>query len=171
MHLPNILMGFDLYVGDRNFAGVCSKFKLPATKKLLEALRAGGVHRAIKIAVGYEDDWDIEFTNAGLSLELLNDEANCKIDGVHIMILGSVKIGDNCDEKELEIHCFGQISEIDTGDQELGKLNETSTTMACDRVQIILDGVTMLDDHNSGMKRIINGRDVLAKRRANMGRA
>lgn len=167
--LPRILRAFDLYVGDNNYAGTCEKIKLPKNAPKLEELNAGGLSRPVKVAVGFESDWDMTFSTKGLDFDILL-AGNCAIDGVPIMIKGSIGEGDSCTEHSFKAYFWGQISDADGGDLSINELSTTDVTLACARIQYFLDEKEIYFEDTMNMIRRINGVDHLAERRKHLGR-
>ncbi|OYQ75242.1 phage major tail tube protein [Wohlfahrtiimonas sp. G9077] len=167
--LPRILRAFDLYVGDNNYAGTCEKIKLPKNSPKLEELNAGGLSRPLKVAVGYDADWEMSFSTKGLDFDLLVN-SNCSVDGVPIMILGSLGEGDSCIERAFKAYFWGQIQEADAGDLSLNELSTNDVTLAVARVQYFVDGKEIYFEDPMNMIRRINGKDQLAERRRHLGR-
>lgn len=169
IELPRILKGFDLYLNGRNLAGTCDKFTLPKNAPKFEELNAGGLSRPLKVNVGYDADWSLSFSKNGLDLSLLV-EGDCKVDGQEVMLLGSLAEGDSCDEKQVKLYFWGQIEEADGGDNENNALSKNEITIACARVQYFVDNKEIYFEDVMNMIRRINGKDVLEKRRRNLGR-
>lgn len=167
--LPRVLMGFDIIFNGENYGGKCEKFKLPKNSPILEELKAGGFTRGLKVKVGESGDWSAEFTTKGLDLGLLISET-CTPDGQEIMIFGSLKDGDSCNEVPFKATLWGQIEESDPGDSSTSELGENSVTFAVARLEYKLDGKEIYYEDIMNMVRRINGVDVLEKRRNNLAR-
>lgn len=170
MQLPMILMAFNVMFNGQDYAGKVKKFKLPKNSPILEELKAGGFTRGLKVKVGENADWSCEFTTAGLDMDLLTSDS-CTPDGQEVMIFGSLKEGDSCNEVPFQATFWGQIEEVDLGDGETGTLGENSVQFACARVEYKLNGQEIFFEDIMGMVRRINGVDVLAKRRQNLAMA
>lgn len=167
--LPSKLSHFDIYFNGSNYGGKCESFTLPTNAKEFETLTAGGLSRPIKIPVGYNEDFTVQFSVKGLDLGLLIEDT-CGINEQTIIIRGSLEVADSCEAVPFKGIFTGQLAEYDGGAVTTNELGDGEATFNLVSAEYVLNGEEIYYEHALNMVRRINGVDKLAAKRAHLGR-
>lgn len=167
--LPSVLKDMMLYNNAQAYIGKAKTVTLPNLARKMEAWRGAGMHRAVKIDMGAEDDLDIEHSYGGPERQIFEQYGLLGVAGVGLRFVGSYQNDETGRYDTYEIVARGRHSEIAMGDQTPGEMGEFKVTTACAYYKLILNGRTLVEDDPLNMLLIVNGVDLYADRRAALG--
>ncbi len=166
--LDYTLQAYSVAVAGTVFAGASKKTTLPKLKKKTEEHRGGGMLMPRKIALGYESmDWDGDFV--ATDPNLLNQ---CGLYLGNRNLTFSVRgymDGDNNAQHTAIIQMTGEVTELDQGDWEPGKMATVKMKVALSALTYTIDGnlVWQLDAQNGVYN--VGGTDMYAAVAAALG--
>ena len=166
--IPQTLTNFNLFVDGRSYAGSATKVQLPKLKRKTEEHRAGGMDAPIDIALGLEKRDGAGFTLAGI------DRASLALFGIaNTSAFSGVFRGSFSDKKGAVVAAIvtyrGMLTELDMGEWEAGKKNETKYSLSLDYYKLEVNGAVVFEIDPIGLVRIIDGKDELAAERSALG--
>jgi P2 family phage contractile tail tube protein len=151
------------------YAGKVQKVTLPKLTRKMEEYQAGGLDAPIEIDMGMEKIIIDELILAEMVDDVITSFGTSKIDGVSVRLTGSIKAEDQEEEIPVKVTMQGRWSEIDMGSFESGKPGEMKLKAALVYYKLEKDGKELIEiDLLNGVSKV-NGKDLLAKRRANLG--
>ncbi|MEQ6290542.1 phage major tail tube protein [Vogesella sp. GCM10023246] len=165
--IPQTLTNFNLALAGTSYAGKASQVQLPKLKRKTEAWRGGGMDGEIDLAVGLEK-MEAGFTLTGI------DKASLAMFGLAdgSAFNGTFR-GAFTDKKGKVVAAVctlrGLLTEVDMGNWEAGKKNETKYALTADYYKLEVDGAVVYEIDPVGLVRIIDGVDELAAERAALG--
>ncbi|MGQ5522655.1 phage major tail tube protein [Chitinimonas sp. PSY-7] len=166
--IPQTLTNFNLFVDGRSYAGCATKIQLPKLKRKTEEHRAGGMDAPIDMALGLEKLDGAGFTLAGI------DRASLAMFGIaNASAFSGVFRGNFADKNgavtSVVVTYRGMLTELDMGEWEAGKKNETKYSLSLDYYKLEIGGAVVFEIDPLGMVRIIDGKDELAAERTALG--
>lgn len=165
--IPQTLTNFSLFLAGTSYGGKATKVQLPKLKRKTEALRAGGMDGEIDMAVGMEK------LEGGFSMTGI-DRASLAMFGIADGgAFNGVFRGSFTDRKGAVVAAVctfrGLLTEVDMGEWEGGKKNETKYSCSLDYYKLELDGRVVYELDPVALIRVIDGVDELAAERAALG--
>lgn len=168
MALPFMLYMFATYIDGVGYVGETEEVKLPKLGRVMESFRAGGMSGAVKIDLG-NDEMEAEIKFGGLVKRALESYGAPTVDGVQMRWVGSYKSGSSAVAQAVEVTMRGRFQEVDFGTQKAGEKSEQGSKFPISYYKLEIDGSTMIEiDMMSGVT-IVNGVDIDAQHRANIG--
>ena len=143
--LPKIIKDAILSVDGRGYAGIVDNVEWPKVARKTEEYRAGGMLGPVMLDLGQE------------AMELTFEASE-----------QTSEIEMNCDGHGIEAIMTGRLKEIDFGTSKPGELQKTKYTVSLATFKYAIDGRTLYDIDFPNNIYIVNGRDLLEKRRANL---
>lgn len=163
-NIPNVLLGYTAFVKGRGYAGRSEEAQLPKIALKTEDHRDGGMHAAIELVMGMEKMGDVVITVTGQEAELLDGFGD---EDLAITLRGSFQ-GDGreiADEAEIR----GLCKEIDDGSWKAGEGGKRKLTLSPRYYKRTTDGREKLEIAPADFIWRVNGKDLLAQRRQNLG--
>lgn len=165
--VPQTLTNMNLFVAGSSYAGMATQLQLPKLKRKTEAHRGGGMDAEIDMAVGMEK-MEAGFTLTGIDRQSLGYFGIADGSAFNGNFRGAFT--DRKGKVSKAIATFrGLLTEVDMGNWEAGKKNETKYTLTPDYYKLEVDGAVVYELDPVNCIRIINGRDELAAERDALG--
>ncbi|MBZ3661987.1 MULTISPECIES: phage major tail tube protein [Pseudomonas] len=165
--IPEILANTNLFVDGVSFQGDVPSLTLPKLTLKTEEHRAGGMDMPIEMDVGMEK-MEANFTTTGVRKESLKFFGLADGNAFNGVFRGSFKIQKG-ETKRVVVTLRGTLKEIDMGDWKAGDKAELKHGLAVTYYKLEVGGEVIYEIDPVGMKRVINGTDVLAGQRADLG--
>lgn len=165
--LPKIIKDAALSVEGVGYAGIIDNIEWPKLARKVEEYRAGGMFGPIDIDLGQEK-MELAFEAAEHTAEMIAAYGVCGVAGVKFRINASAESEMNCDSHGIEAMMTGRIREIDLGSHKPCELQKTKYTVSLATFKYAIDGSVLFDLDFPNNIYIVNGIDLLEKRRANL---
>ena len=165
--LPKIIKDAILSVEGQGYAGRIDNVEWPKITRKTEEDRAGGMFGPVLLDLGQEA-MELTFESPEQTSEMIATYGVCGLSGVKFRINASAESEMDCDGHGIEAVMTGRIKEIDFGSSKPGELQKTKYTIALATFKYAVDGRTLFDIDFPNNVYIVNGRDLLEKRRANL---
>ncbi len=171
MALPRKLKYLNLFNDGLSYMGVVSSVTLPKLTRKLENYRGGGMNGAAPVDMGLDDDaLSVEWTIGGFpDDQLWAQYAAASAASVPLRFCGSYQRDDTGDTVAVEIVLRGRHKEFDFGDQKQGEDTETKISTQCTYFKLTVDGKERIEVDIVNMVERVNGVDMLAQHRRNIG--
>ncbi|QWU35613.1 phage major tail tube protein [Serratia ureilytica] len=171
MALPRKLKYLNLFNDGLSYMGVVSSVTLPKLTRKLENYRGGGMNGAAPVDMGLDDDaLSVEWTIGGFpDGQLWAQYAAASAASVPLRFCGSYQRDDTGDMVAVEIVLRGRHKEFDFGDQKQGEDTETKISTQCTYFKLTVDGKERIEVDTVNMVERVNGVDMLAQHRRNIG--
>lgn len=171
MALPRKLKYLNLFNDGLSYMGVVSSVTLPKLTRKLENYRGGGMNGAAPVDMGLDDDaLSVEWTIGGFpDDQLWAQYAAASAASVPLRFCGSYQRDDTGDMVAAEIVLRGRHKEFDFGDQKQGEDTETKISTQCTYFKLTVDGKERIEVDTVNMVERVNGVDMLAQHRRNIG--
>lgn len=170
MALPKKLKLMDLFNEGNSYLGQTGEVTIPKLVRKLEDWRGGGMNGNVKIDLGLGDDTtEFNWKLGGIDELILEQFGAQTVDAIMLRFNGSYQRDDTGATSALEIVVRGRHEEIDFGNQKQGDDTETSIKTIWSYYKLSIDGVKKIEIDIPNMIEIVNGVDLLAKHRANIG--
>ncbi|PZP26689.1 phage major tail tube protein [Pseudomonas kuykendallii] len=170
MALPKKLKHLNLFNDANSYLGVAKTLTLPKLSRKMEAYRGGGMDGPVKVDLGFGDDGlQLEFTLGGWDLIAVRQFGAVRADGVPLRFAGSVQRDDTGDISAVEVTVRGRHEEIDFGEATPGEDTEHKITTTCSYYKLTVDGEVIVEIDLLNFVFIVDGEDLLAKHRQNIG--
>lgn len=171
MALPRKLKYLNLFNDGLSYMGVVSSVTLPKLTRKLENYRGGGMNGAAPVDMGLDDDaLSVEWTIGGFpDDQLWAQYAAASAASVPLRFCGSYQRDDTGDVVAFEIVLRGRHKEFDFGDQKQGEDTETKISTQCTYFKLTVDGKERIEVDTVNMVERVNGVDMLAQHRRNIG--
>lgn len=170
MALPKKLKLMDLFNEGNSYLGQTGEVTIPKLVRKLEDWRGGGMNGNVKIDLGLGDDTtEFNWKLGGIDELILEQFGAQTVDAIMLRFNGSYQRDDTGATSALEIVVRGRHEEIDFGNQKQGDDTETSIKTIWSYYKLSIDGVTKIEIDIPNMIEIVNGVDLMAKHRANIG--
>ncbi|WP_072281639.1 phage major tail tube protein [Rappaport israeli] len=166
--LPKLIKDAILSVDGHGYAGRIKSIQWPKLARKFEEYRAGGMHGPVEVDLGGEK-MEMEFELDEQSAELLRLWGACSATAVRFRINASAE-SDNpdCNGNAIEVVCLGRLREIDPGQYQPGEIQTAKYGVAVTTLTYRLDGETLIDIDNANNILVVNGVDLLEKRREHL---
>lgn len=169
MAFPRKLKQMMMYIEGVGYAADTESVTLPDLARKFEAWRGGSMHRAVKIDMGSEDDLDLEHSYGGPITAILGQFGIQDLSGLQLRFVGSYQDDDRGTYHQCQITVRGRHQKIARGDQKPGENGEFKVTTACTYYKEEWDGVVVIEDDPLNSILIVDGVDLMAEHRANLG--
>lgn len=168
MGIPFKLKFMNTYNDGVSYMGETSEVTLPKMTRTLEDYRGGGMDAPIGIDLGGEPI-EIEWKIGGLLAQVYAQFGATRLDGVPLRWVGSYQDDSTGQTKTADITVRGRHSEIDPGSAKAGSDTEQTVKTRCVYYKLMIDGRTIIEKDDLNMLFIVNGVDLLAEHRRNLG--
>lgn len=170
MALPKKLKLMDLFNEGNSYLGQTGEVTIPKLVRKLEDWRGGGMNGNVKIDLGLGDDTtEFNWKLGGIDELILEQFGAQTVDAIMLRFNGSYQRDDTGATSALEIVVRGRHEEIDFGNQKQGDDTETSVKTIWSYYKLSIDGVNKIEIDIPNMIEIVNGVDLMAKHKANIG--
>ena len=170
MALPKKLKLMDLFNEGNSYLGQTGEVTIPKLVRKFEDWRGGGMNGNVKIDLGLGDDTtEFNWKLGGIDELILEQFGAQTVDAIMLRFNGSYQRDDTGATSALEIVVRGRHEEIDFGNQKQGDDTETSVKTIWSYYKLSIDGVTKIEIDIPNMIEIVNGVDLMAKHKANIG--
>jgi P2 family phage contractile tail tube protein len=167
MTARDVRKNFNLFVDGQGYAGQVNSVTPPKLTKKTEEFRGGGMHAPIKLGMGMEA-MDADFSMIQFSKDVLSLFGLAEGQYVPITLRENLESYDGTETPVM--HVFrGQITEIDQGNVEAGAKPEIKVSMNLNYYRLQHGDTVVQEVDIINMIHIVNGVDVLADQRANLG--
>jgi phage contractile tail tube protein, P2 family len=165
---PKVLKNFDVFKDGLSCAGLTATVTLPDLERKMEEINSGGFATPIDVDLGNEKmkatiKWN------GLNVRSLRDYGITTVDGVMWRFAGAYQSDDTGAYDSLEVVMRGRPNKVSLGDQEVRKVNQTTDELTLVYLQISVNGEVVIEIDSMANKFVVDGVDLLAEQRQNMG--
>jgi len=170
MALPAKIKHLNFFNEGQTYIGQSESFTRPKLARKFEAFRGGGMHGAVHIDHGLEDDaLDVEWVVGGYAAQVIKQMGIAEAGGVMLRFVGSVQRDDTAAVSALEIVVRGRHAEIDTGEYKTGEDSNKTITTKCVYYKETLDNEVLVEiDLLNGIE-LVGGVDRMAEHRRAIG--
>ena len=170
MALPKKLKHFNLFNDGNVYGGIAKTVTLPKLARKMESYRGGGMDGPVKADLGFSDDGIVlAWTLGGWDLIALRQFGAVRADGVALRFAGSVQREDDGGISSVEISVRGRHEEIDFGESTPGEDTEHQISTTCTYYKLTVDGEVITEIDLLNFVFIVDGDDLLAEHRKNIG--
>ena len=170
MALPKKIKLMDLFNEGNSYLGQTGEVTIPKLVRKFEDWRGGGMNGNVKIDLGLGDDTtEFNWKLGGIDELILEQFGAQTVDAIMLRFNGSYQRDDTGATSALEIVVRGRHEEIDFGNQKQGDDTETSIKTIWSYYKLSIDGVNKIEIDIPNMIEIVNGVDLMAKHKANIG--
>jgi len=169
MAITNVLKNMNLFVDGKGFAGKVTELVLPKLTMKTSEYRAGGMDMPVEVDMGMEK-MEADFTLNGY------DPAVLPLFGISVGVKRQLLTarGSLVDEvtglqRPIEAILHGAFKEVDMGTWKPGEDATLKISMSVSHYELIHDGIPIYIIDPENMLRLIDGVDMLAITRANLG--
>ncbi|WP_249962228.1 phage major tail tube protein [Histophilus somni] len=166
--LPKIIKDAILSVEGIGYAGRIESITWPKLARKMEDFQAGGMNGPIAVDMGSEK-LEMEFELAEQAAELIRLWGVCNASAHRFRINASAE-SDNpgCEGNAIEVIAFGRLREIDFGGFKPAEKSTVKFTADLTALTYKNDGELILDIDHVNSVLVVNGVDLLKKRRENL---
>lgn len=166
--LPKIIKDAILTVEGIGYAGRIESITWPKLTRKMEEYQAGGMNGPVAIDMGSEK-LEMEFEIAEQAAELIRLWGVCNAAAHRFRINASAE-SDNpgCEGNAIEVIALGRLREIDLGDFKPSEKNAVKFAADLTALSYKNDGELILDIDHVNCVLVVNGVDLLKKRRENL---
>lgn len=168
MALPNRLKYFNVFTDGYSHLGECKEIELPKLARKMEDYRGAGMDGPVKLDQGQEG-LEMTITYGGLVRDALKAYGSASVTGVLLRFAGSYQAEDGSAAQAVEIVARGRYQELDFGKGKAGEENEFKAKAALAYYRLTIDGEDMIEMEPINLVNVVNGVDILAEHRANIG--
>jgi len=168
MALPTVLKYFNVYNDGIDYLGQSSEVTVPKLARTLEDWRGGGNDAALGLDLGGEPI-EFEWKAGGLLEQVYRQFGSTTVNGLQLRFVGSYQDDGTGLTKTVDITVRGRHQEIDPGGAKGGEPGETTVKTRCAYYKLMIDGSAVIEKDDLNMVFIVNGVDLLAQHRANLG--
>ncbi|UGV31536.1 phage major tail tube protein [Halopseudomonas aestusnigri] len=170
MAMPRKLKNMNLFNDGVSYAGVAKQVTLPPLSRKMEGYRGAGMNGPVKADMGLSDDGiQLEWTCAGLDLQVFRQWGTTTVDGVLLRFAGAYQRDDTGEVSAVEVVVRGRHEEIGSGDASPGEDTEQSITTTCSYYKLTVDNEVLVEIDIMNMIEMVDGVDRLAEQRAAIG--
>ncbi|PIF13506.1 phage major tail tube protein [Candidatus Pantoea floridensis] len=169
MSLPKKLFLFNTFLNGLSFLGQAEELSTPKLTRKMEEYQGGGMVGAASVFLGFEAGaLDMELTMGGLSIEVLKTYG-ANIDGTQLRFAGSYSDDATGETVACEIQTRGRVTEMDWGSAKQGDNTQHKYTLKNTYCKITVGGDELFEIDLLNMIWKVDGTDMLAEHRANIG--
>ncbi len=168
MALPNRLKNYNVFTDGYSHLGEAKEIELPKLARKMDAYRAGGMDGPVNLDQGQEA-LEMTITYGGLVRDALKQYGAASVSAVLLRFAGSYQAEDGSAPQAVEIVARGRYEELDFGKAKGGDENEFKAKAALAYYKLTIDGADVVEIDLLNMVHIVEGVDILAEHRANIG--
>lgn len=167
MTLPRILKAFAVTADGRGLVGKGENAKLPDLNLQTEEIRTGGLDAPVEQDMGQEK---LEFTFALKEYDpsAIGLWGRKGVDSTQLTFKGHAESATG-EEMQVIAQMRGQVKQVSGSEIKAGQANDLTFTASLVYYKLQVDGEEPVEIDVLNGKRIVNGEDVLAGQRANLG--
>ena len=170
MALPKKLKMMNLFNEGNSYLGQTGEVTIPKLVRKLEDWRGGGMNGTVKIDLGLGDDiTEFNWKLGGIDDLIIEQWGAATVSANMLRFAGSYQRDDTGETTAVEIVVRGRHEEIDFGNQKAGDDTETSVKTIWSYYKLSIDNVVKVEIDIPNMIEMVNGVDLNAKHRANIG--
>ena len=170
MALPKKLKMMDLFNEGNSYLGQTGEVTIPKLVRKFEDWRGGGMNGNVKIDLGLGDDiTEFNWKLGGIDELIIEQWGAQTVSANMLRFAGSYQRDDTGETTAVEIVVRGRHEEIDFGNQKAGDDTETSVKTIWSYYKLSIDNVVKVEIDIPNMIEMVNGVDLNAKHRANIG--
>mgnify|MGYP001606673084 FL=1 len=170
MALPKKLKMMNLFNEGNSYLGQTGEVTIPKLVRKLEDWRGGGMNGNVKIDLGLGDDiTEFNWKLGGIDDLIIEQWGAATVSANMLRFAGSYQRDDTGETTAVEIVVRGRHEEIDFGNQKAGDDTETSVKTIWSYYKLSIDNVVKVEIDIPNMIEMVNGVDLNAKHRANIG--
>ena len=168
MGLPSKLKYLKVYNDGFGYMGETAEVTVPKLARTFEDYRGGGMDSAVGIDLGGETI-EFEWKIGGMLEQVYRQFGATSINAHQLRYVGSYQDDNTGRTKTVDITVRGRHQEIDPGGSKSGDDTEQTVKTRCAYYKLMVDGWTLIEIDVLNMIFIVNGVDLLAQHRANLG--
>lgn len=168
MGLPSKLKYLKVYNDGVGYVGETAEVTVPKLARTLEDYRGGGLDSPVGIDLGGETI-EFEWKIGGMLEQVYRQFGATSINAIQLRFVGSYQDDNTGRTKTADITVRGRHQEIDPGGAKGGDDTEQTIKTRCAYYKLMIDGSTIIEKDEMNMVFIVNGVDLLAQHRANLG--
>lgn len=168
MALPQKIKLMNLYNDGESYIGVAKDVSIPKLARKFEGYRAAGMDAEIQVDMGGETP-EFEWKTGGLVKQLFRQFGATRHNAILLRFVGSCQSDSTGETMAVEIVMRGRHQEIDPGSAKAGDDTEMSIKTVCSYYKLTMDGEEMVEIDIENMIFTVDGEDILAEHRANLG--
>ena len=168
MGFPSKLKFMTVYNDGVSCLAENAEVTLPKLARALEDYRGGGMDAAVGIDLG-GDPIEFEWKVGGFLDQIYRQFGATRLDGLQLRFVGSYQDDSTGRTKAVDITVRGRHAEIDPGGSKAGDDTEQTVKTRCVYYKLMDNGETLIEKDELNMLFIVNGVDILAEHRANLG--
>jgi len=170
MALPKKLKMMNLFNEGESYMGQTGEVTIPKLARKLENWRGGGMNGNVKYDLGLGDDiTEFNWKLGGIDPLVLKQFGAITVAAIGLRFAGSYQRDDTGETSALEIVVRGRHEEIDFGNQKSGDDTEKSIKTIWSYYKLSIDGEVLIEIDIPGQIEKVNGVDLLAAHKANIG--
>ena len=170
MAVPKKLKMMNLFNEGNSYLGQTGEVTIPKLVRKLEDWRGGGMNGNVKIDLGLGDDiTEFNWKLGGIDDLIIEQWGAATVSANMLRFAGSYQRDDTGETTAVEIVVRGRHEEIDFGNQKAGDDTETSVKTIWSYYKLSIDNVVKVEIDIPNMIEMVNGVDLNAKHRANIG--
>ena len=170
MALPKKLKMADLFNEGNSYLGQTGEITIPKLVRKFEDWRGGGMNGNVKIDLGLGDDiTEFNWKLGGIDELIIEQWGAQTVSANMLRFAGSYQRDDTGETTAVEVVVRGRHEEIDFGNQKAGDDTETSVKTIWSYYKLSIDNVVKVEIDIPNMIEMVNGVDLNAKHRANIG--
>lgn len=170
MALPNKLKLMNLFNEGNSYLGQVAEVTLPKLTRKMEKWRGGGMHGVVNVDMGLDDGvTEMTWKVGGLDELVLSQFAAASASAYGLRFAGSYQRDDTGETKAVEVVVRGRHEEIEFGNAKPADDTEMTIKTHWTYYKLSIDGKVMIEIDIPGGKEVVNGVDMLAQHRKNIG--
>lgn len=170
MALPKKLKMMNLFNEGNSYLGQTGEVTLPKLGRKFEDWRGGGMNGAVKIDLGLSDDMtEFSWKLGGIDPIVIGQFGAATVAALGLRFAGSYQRDDTGETTAVEIVVRGRHEEIDFGNAKAGDDTEVSIKTIWSYYKLTVDGKVMVEIDIPGVVENVNGVDLIAAHRKNIG--
>ena len=170
MALPKKLKLMNLFNEGNSYLGQTGEVTLPKLGRKLENWRGGGLIGNVKVDFGLSDDMiEMTWKLGGIDPLVIQQYGAASISAFGLRFAGSYQRDDTGETTAVEISLRGRHEEIDFGNAKSGDDTEMTMKTIWSYYKLSIDGATVIEIDIPNLICMVNGVDLYAKHRENIG--
>jgi P2 family phage contractile tail tube protein len=167
MTARDVRKNFNLFVDGQGYAGQANNVNPPKLTKKTEEFRGGGMNMPVKLGMGMEA-MDADFSLIQFSKDVLSLFGLAEGQYIPLTLRENLESYDGTETPVIHV-MRGQITELDQGTVEAGAKPDIKVSMNLNYYKLQHGDTVVQEIDVINMIHIVNGVDVLATQRANLG--
>lgn len=170
MAMPKKLKLMNLFNEGNSYLGLVSEMTLPTLARKFENWQGGGMNGAVAVDFGLSDDTgEFEWKIGGLDEQVLQQWGAATAAAIGLRFAGSYQRDDTGETDAVEIVVRGRHESIDFGTAKAGDDTEMTIKTRWTYYKLSINGKVVTEIDIIGGTEIVNGVDLLAEHRKNIG--